>query len=461
MDFSTNRHTDLSFEEILQTISMTEIEHFDIRTVTMGINLRDCAGGSVGEVSRRIYEKIVRCARNHVSLADQVEEQYGVSIVNKRIAVTPVAVMCDSFDRSGMIEIAHSLDRAARELGVDFLGGFSALVQKGFSHGDRALIDAIPEALAATERVCGSVNVASTRAGINMDAVARMGEVIVDAAQRSADKDGLACAKLVTFCNAVEDNPFMAGAFHGVSEPDCVLNVGISGPGVVLETVKKYPDMNLQDLAEVIKKLAFNMTRVGELFGRKLSKALGVPFGIIDLSLAPTPEPGDSVGAILEAIGLEKVGAPGSTAALAFLTDAVKKGGMMASSHIGGMSGAFIPVSEDHTMIQRARTNDISIEKLEAMTSVCSVGLDMVAVPGDTPATTISAIIADECAIGMMNNKTTGVRIIPVPGKKVGQEAVFGGLLGTAPVMPVREISSAQFIRRGGILPAPVTGITN
>jgi len=458
---SSDKHIDISFDEILETIRMTEVEHFDIRTVTMGISLRDCAGESVKVVCRKMYEKIVRYARHHVTIAREVEDRYGISIANRRIAVTPIAIVCDSFDAEGMIEVARTLDRAAGELNVDFLGGFTALVQKGFSRGDIALLEALPTALAETERVCGSVNVASTKAGINMDAVFQMGKVVQEAAQRTADRDGIACAKLVTFCNAVEDNPFMAGAFHGVSEPECVLNIGISGPGVVLETIKKHPDMNLQELAEVIKKVVFKITRVGELFGRKISEILGVPFGIIDLSLAPTPEPGDSVGAILEEIGLEKVGAPGSTAALAFLTDAVKKAGLMASSHIGGLSGAFIPVSEDDIMIQRAHSGDISLEKLEAMTSVCSVGLDMVAVPGDTPVTTLAAIIADECAIGMMNNKTTGVRIIPVPGKTVGEEAVFGGLLGRAPVMSVRNLSSARFIKRGGIIPAPVISMTN
>jgi len=458
---STKKFLDLTFEEILQTVSMTEVEHFDIRTVTMGISLRSCSGDSVKTVCRNIYEKIMRCAGRHTPLAKDVEEQYGVSIANKRISVTPIAIVCDSFDIDGMVEVARTLDRAAGELGIDFIGGYSALVQKGFTKGDHALVESIPIALSETERVCSSVNVASTRAGINMDAVLRMGEIIQDAAHRTADRDSLACAKLVTFCNAVEDNPFMAGAFHGVSEPDCVLNVGISGPGVVLETINKFPDLNLQELSEVIKRITFKITRVGELFGRKLSHALGVQFGIIDLSLAPTPEPGDSVGAILESIGLEKVGAPGTTAALAFLTDAVKKGGLMASSHIGGMSGAFIPVSEDDIMIQRAASDDISLEKLEAMTSVCSVGLDMVAVPGDTPPTTLSGIIADECAIGMINGKTTAVRIIPVVGKTVGEEAVFGGLLGRAPIMPVRKLSSARFIRRGGLIPAPVTSMKN
>ncbi len=461
METPSNKGWDLSFEEILQTISMTEVEHFDVRTVTMGISLRDCTGNSTAEVCKKIYKKIMRLASNHVSVAKEFEDHYGITIANKRISVTPIAVACDALGSDGMIEVARTLDRVAGELGIDFLGGFSALVQKGSTKGDMALLEALPAALAETERVCGSVNVASTRAGINMDAVFQMAEIVKDAAKRTADRDGLACAKLVTFCNAVEDNPFMAGAFHGISEPECVLNVGISGPGVVLEVVKKYPDVNLQELAEIIKKVAFKITRVGELFGRKLSEIHGIPFGIIDLSLAPTPEPGDSVGAILEAIGLDKVGAPGTTAALAMLNDAVKKGGLMASSHIGGMSGAFIPVSEDDIMIQRARSNDLSLEKLEAMTCVCSVGLDMVAIPGDTSVTTIAGIIADECAIGMVNNKTTAVRIIPVPGKDVGDEAVFGGLLGRAPIMPVRKISSARFIRRGGLIPAPVTSLTN
>lgn len=452
---------DLSFDEILQTISMTEVEHFDIRTITMGISLRDCAGGSVKDVCGKIYDKILRCAEHHVTTARKVEEQYGVSIANKRISVTPIAIVCDALDVDGMVEVARTLDRAAAELEVDFLGGFSALVQKGFTNGDRALIEAIPAAMSETERVCCSVNVGSTRAGINMDAVLKMGEIVCETANLTAERDGIGCAKLVVFCNAVEDNPFMAGAFHGVSEPECVLNVGVSGPGVVLKTLQKHKDKNLQDLAEIIKQVVFKITRVGELFGRKLSDSLNVPFGIIDLSLAPTPEPGDSVGAILEEIGLEKVGAPGTTAALAFLNDAVKKGGLMASSHIGGMSGAFIPVSEDDIMIQRAQSGDISLEKLEAMTAVCSVGIDMVAVPGDTPSTTIAAIIADECAIGMINNKTTSVRIIPVPGKNVGEVANFGGLFGRAPIMPVRNLSAAHFVRRGGLIPAPVISLTN
>ncbi len=452
---------DLSFEEILQTISMTEVEHFDIRTVTMGISLRDCKGATAKETCRRIYEKVVRCAQHHVKTARGVEENFGVSIANKRISVTPIAIVCDGFNPDEMVQAAKALDRAAKELDVDFLGGYTALVHKGYTNGDRALIESLPAALTESDRVCSSINVGTTKAGINVDAILEVSEKLLDMAERTKDTDGFACAKLVTFCNAVEDNPFMAGAFHGIGEPECVLNVGISGPGVVLKAVQKYPDMNLQDLSEVIKRVTFKTTRVGELFGRKMSETLGVPFGIVDLSLAPTPEPGDSIGAIIEEFGIEKVGAPGTTAILAMLNDAVKKGGLMASSHIGGMSGAFIPVSEDNVMIKRAEDGDLSLEKLEAMTAVCSVGLDMFAIPGDTPATTIAAIIADECAIGMINNKTTAVRVIPVPGKVVGDMANYGGLFGKAPIMPVRNVSSEKFIKRGGLIPAPVISLTN
>ncbi|MFC1564153.1 PFL family protein [candidate division KSB1 bacterium] len=452
---------DLSFEEILQTISMTEVEHFDIRTVTMGISLRDCVSSSVNETCRNIYNKITTCAKNHVPAARGLEENFGVKIANKRISITPIALVCDAFSSDEMIEVAQTIDRAAKDLEVDFVGGFSALVHKGYTKGDRAVIDSLPDVLSRTDRVCSSVNVGTTKAGINIDAVLHIANIIKEIAEKTADKNGFGCAKLVVFCNAVEDNPFMAGAFHGIGEPDCVLNVGISGPGVVLKAIEKQPDLNLQDLSELIKQITFKITRVGELFGRKISKALNVPFGIVDLSLAPTPEPGDSVGAILEAMGLNKVGGPGSTAALAMLNDAVKKGGLMASSHVGGMSGAFIPVSEDDIMIKRAETLDLTLEKLEAMTSVCSVGLDMVAVPGDTPATSLAALIADECAIGMINNKTTAVRIIPVPGKSVGEMAEFGGLFGRAPIMEICTHCSEKFIKRGGMIPAPVISLTN
>ncbi|MCP4725237.1 MAG: PFL family protein [bacterium] len=452
---------DLSFEEILQTISMTEVEHFDIRTVTMGISLRDCAGGSVKETCSKIYNKITKCAKDHVPAARGLEENFGVKIANKRISITPIALVCDALTAEEMVEVGHTIDKAAKELGVDFVGGFSALVHKGYTKGDRAVIDSLPDVLSQTDRVCSSVNIGSTKAGINIDAVMHVAEMIKKTAAKTADNNGFGCAKLVVFCNAVEDNPFMAGAFHGVGEPECVLNVGISGPGVVLKAVQKHPDMNLQDLSEVIKQITFKITRVGELFGRKISKTLNVPFGIVDLSLAPTPEPGDSVGAILEEMGLSKVGGPGSTAALAMLNDAVKKGGLMASSHVGGMSGAFIPVSEDDIMIKRAASMDLTLEKLEAMTCVCSVGLDMIAIPGDTPASSIAALIADEAAIGMINNKTTAVRVIPVPGKSVGEMAEFGGLFGRAPVMELCTNCSEKFIKRGGLIPAPVISLTN
>jgi len=451
----------LAPHEILQTIEMVENDHLDIRTITMGISLLDCAGDDVAKVEQKIYDKITRQAENLVSVGETLAARYGIPIVNKRVAVTPLALLGSNFSSEDMVRLAKALDRAAQAVGVNFLGGFSALVHKGFTKGDLSLIDAIPQALAETEFVCSSVNIGSTKSGINMDAVLKMGEVILESARRTADKDGLAAAKLVVFCNAPEDNPFMAGAFHGVGEPETVINVGVSGPGVVAHVVKKNPDADLGELANLIKRTAFKITRMGELIGREASKALKVPFGIVDLSLAPTPAIGDSVAEILESMGLERCGAHGTTAALALLNDAVKKGGAMASSHVGGLSGAFIPVSEDAGMIRAVEVGALSIEKLEAMTCVCSVGLDMIAIPGDVEAETIAGIIADEAAIGMINKKTTAVRVIPAIGKKIGDRVEFGGLLGSAPVIKVNPFSSRAFIRRGGRIPAPITSLSN
>ncbi len=447
--------------EILQTIKMIDRQHLDIRTVTMGISLRDCARRDANSCCRAIYEKITHSANKLVEAVEGIERELGIPIVNKRISVTPIAITCESCDTDDYVQFALSMDEAARTVGVNFIGGFSALVHKGFTRGDRLLIGAIPEALSVTERVCSSVNVATTRAGINMDAVALMGKTIKEAAELTADSGGLACAKLVVFANAVEDNPFMAGAFHGIGEPECVINVGVSGPGVVFEALKECRGQPFDVVAETIKKTAFRVTRMGELVAREASKRLGVPFGVVDLSLAPTPAVGDSVADILEEIGLSSVGMHGTTAALALLNDAVKKGGVMASSHVGGLSGAFIPVSEDAGMIRAVEKGVLSIEKLEAMTCVCSVGLDMIAVPGDTPAETIAAIIADEAAIGVVNGKTTAVRIIPAPGKQVGDKVNFGGLLGSAPVMPLSNESAAAFIARGGRIPAPLHSLRN
>lgn len=448
-------------QEILETIRMVQMERLDIRTITMGISLRDCAGGDGSAIAAKVHAKICRKAERLVAIGREIEREYGIPIINQRIAVTPIALIADGLNEDGFALIARALDRAASGTGVNFLGGYSALVQKGSTPGDEALIRSIPQVLADTQAVCASVNVASTKAGINMDAVALMGEVIKKAASLTAASDGLACAKLVTFCNAVDDNPFMAGAFHGVGEPDCVINVGVSGPGVVLHAVEAAPEADFGTLASIIKRTAFKITRMGELVGRAASGKLGVPFGIVDLSLAPTPAQGDSVARILEAMGLSRVGTHGSTAALAMLNDAVKKGGAMASSYVGGLSGAFIPVSEDIGMIEAARDGVLSFDKLEAMTAVCSVGLDMIAIPGDTPAETISAIIADEAAIGMINGKTTAVRVIPAPGKSVGDTVEFGGLLGHAPVMAVNTQASTAFIRRGGRIPAPLQALTN
>ena len=447
--------------EILQTVRMTEMEHLDIRTVTLGLSLRDCVTDSIAGTAERVREKIERTAGRLVSTVNEIGDEIGIRIANKRIAVTPVSILTEGA-QGNPVDLGRAIDEAAATVGVDFVGGYSALVQKGFTRNESEFLDSIPEALSVTERLCSSVNVATTRAGINMDAVARVGRLIKDAAERTREHSGLACAKFVCFANAVDDNPFMAGAFHGIGEPEAVLNVGVSGPGVVNHAVQQVADdLPLQEVAELIKKLSFKLARAGELVGREAARRLGIPFGIIDLSLAPTPVPGDSVANILEAMGFERAGTHGTTAALALLTDAVKKGGAMASNSVGGMSGAFIPVSEDAGMIEAARVGALSLDKLEAWTSVCSVGIDMVAVPGSTSAETLAAIIADELAIGVMNNKTTAVRIIPVPGREVGDMVEFGGLLGSAPIMPVSTFSSAEFIRRGGHIPAPIHSLRN
>jgi uncharacterized protein (UPF0210 family) len=449
--------------EILQTVRMTEMEHLDVRTVTLGISLRDCASESIERTAERVREKIERTGERLVATVDQIGDELGIRVANKRISITPASLVAGAArNPSDCVKLARAIDEAAARVGVDFLGGYSALVHKGWTDTERIFLDSIPEALASTKRLCSSVNVATTRAGINMNAVRRVGELIKEMAERTRDQGGLACAKFVCFANAVEDNPFMAGAFHGTGEPESVINVGVSGPGVVNHAVRHAPkDLPLDELAELIKKLSFKLSRAGELIGREAARRLGIPFGIIDLSLAPTPAPGDSVAEIIEAMGFERAGAPGTTAALALLTDAVKKGGAMASSAVGGMSGAFIPVSEDAGMIEAARVGALTLEKLEAWTSVCSVGLDMIAVPGSTSAETLAAIIADEMAIGVMNNKTTAVRIIPVPGRDVGDLVEFGGLLGTAPVMPVNRFDCAAFIRRGGRIPAPIHSLRN
>ena len=451
----------ITSNEILQTIKMIDQQHLDIRTVTMGINLLGCAYQDAEVCAEKIYDRVTYLAQNLVRVGESIEQEFGIPIVNKRISVTPISLVASSCDTDNYFVIARALDRAAKEVGVNFIGGFSALVHKGLTKGDRILITSIPEALAGTERVCSSVNVATTRAGINMDAVAAMGSVIKQTAELTAKDDGIGCAKLVVFANAVEDNPFMAGAFHGVGEAECVINVGVSGPGVVHNALLECRGKPFDEVAETIKRTAFRVTRMGQLVALEASKRLGVPFGVVDLSLAPTPAIGDSVADILEEMGLESVGTHGTTAALALLNDAVKKGGIMASSHVGGLSGAFIPVSEDAGMIAAAERGALCIDKLEAMTCVCSVGLDMIAIPGDTPAETISAIIADEAAIGMINNKTTAVRVIPAPGKKVGDKVSFGGLLGSAPIMPVHPYSSKAFIDRGGHIPAPIHSLRN
>lgn len=451
----------INISDIMQTNAMIDNQHLDIRTVTMGISLRDCCDPDIDKCCEKIYKKITSYAQNLVPVANEIELELGIPIVNKRISVTPISLVAESCESDDYVPIAIALDKAAKECGVNFIGGFSALVHKGFTKGDRNLIASIPEALRQTERVCASVNVASTKAGINMDAVAQMGRIIKKTAALTEDSDGLGCAKLVVFANAVEDNPFMAGAFHGVGEAECVINVGVSGPGVVHHALKKVKGEPFDVVAETIKKTAFRITRMGQIVAQEASKRLGVQFGIVDLSLAPTPAKGDSVARILEEIGLEHCGTHGTTAALAMLNDAVKKGGVMASSHVGGLSGAFIPVSEDEGMIEAVKVGSLSIEKLEAMTCVCSVGLDMIAVPGDTSAATISAIIADEAAIGVVNTKTTAVRVIPAAGKSVGDEVEYGGLLGAAPVMPVNKYGSEDFIARGGRIPAPMHSLKN
>lgn len=448
-------------QEIAETIRMVQMERLDIRTITLGVSLRDCAHPDIKVAARKAYDKICRRASGLVAAGRAIEQDYGIPVINTRVSVTPVALVAESCDSDDYTVFARELDRAAAEVGVNFLGGFSALVHKGATPGDDALIASIPRALAETERVCASVNIGTTRAGINMDAVATLGETIKETARLTSSRNAIGCAKLVVFCNAVDDNPFMAGAFHGIGEPDAVINVGVSGPGVVLRAVEAAPDADFGTLAAIIKRTAFKITRMGELAGRSASTRLGIPFGIVDLSLAPTPARGDSVARILEAMGLERVGTHGTTAALAMLNDAVKKGGAMASSHVGGLSGAFIPVSEDEGMIEAAGMGAISFDKLEAMTCVCSVGLDMIAVPGDTPATTIAAIIADEAAIGMINRKTTAVRLIPAPGTRVGDVVTFGGLLGHAPVMALNPHGSVAFIRRGGRIPAPLQALNN
>lgn len=449
-------------QEIWETIRMVEVESFDIRTVTLGVSLLDCIRPTAKEASRCIRDKISRWALRLVEVTNAMEEEYGVPIINRRVAVTPVALLANALGPGeDCALLGQALDAAAHEAGINFIGGYSALVEKGYTQGDRRLLASIPEVLSKTRTVCSAVNVASTRAGINMDAVRTMGGLVKETAELTKEADGIGCAKLVVFANMPEDNPFMAGATHGVGEPELVINVGVSGPGVVLNTVRRQGHGDLGSLAEAIKRTAFKIARVGELVGRQASQRMGVQFGVVDLSLAPTPAVGDSVADILEALGLEACGAPGSTAALALLVDAVKKGGAMASSYVGGLSGAFIPVSEDHGMIQAVERGALGLEKLEAMTAVCSVGLDMVVVPGDTPAESISGIIADEISIGVVNNKTTGVRIIPAPGKDVGDRVSFGGLLGESPVMPVSRFSCAGFVGRGGRIPAPLRSLRN
>lgn len=444
-------------EKILETIHMISDENLDVRTITMGISLLDCIDSDSDKACRKIYDKITTKAKDLVKVGEQIQEEYGIPIINKRVTVTPISLIAAASHDQDYVKYALTLDKAAHTLGIDFIGGYSALVQKGYQNGDKTLIKSIPEALAQTNLVCASVNVGSTRSGINMDAVAEMGQAV----KKASELDFMTNAKMVIFCNAVEDNPFMAGGFCGVSEPDTVINVGVSGPGVVKKALEKVKGASMDVVAETIKQTAFKVTRMGQMVGAVASERLGVPFGIVDLSLAPTPAVGDSVAQVLEEIGLEQVGTHGTTAALAMLNDAVKKGGIMACSHVGGLSGAFIPVSEDAGMIDAVNAGTLTLSKLEAMTAVCSVGLDMIAVPGDTPAETISAMIADEAAIGMINNKTTAVRVIPVPGKKVGETVEFGGLLGHAPIMGVNPASSADMIHRGGLIPAPIHSFKN
>ena len=451
----------ISRVEIQETNRMIAEANLDVRTITMGISLIDCADPDVNKFNENIYKKITSYAKDLVKVGDEIAKQFGVPVVNKRISVTPIAIAAAGCKTDSYVSIAKTLDRAAQECGVNFIGGFSALVQKGCTPSDRILIDSIPEALAVTERACSSINIGTSRNGLNMNAVKKMGEIILETAELTKDRDSIGCAKLVVFCNAVEDNPFMAGAFHGVGEADCVINVGVSGPGVVKRALMEVRDADFETLCEVVKKTAFKITRVGQIVAQEASRRLNVPFGIIDLSLAPTPAVGDSIAEIFQEMGLEHAGAPGTTAALAILNDNVKKGGVMASSYVGGLSGAFIPVSEDHAMIEAAKAGALTLEKLEAMTCVCSVGLDMVAIPGSTTAATISGIIADEAAIGMINNKTTAARLIPVIGKEVGDMVEFGGLLGYAPIMAVNKFSCENFIKRGGRIPAPIHSFKN
>lgn len=449
-------------QQILETINMIKLHHLDIRTVTMSLSLRDCISDDAERVYANVHNKIIKYAKNLYQYANELEDEYSIPIINKRIAITPASILGESCKNFDYVKLAKVLDDTAKDVNVNFIGGFSALVEKGCTKGDSALIESIPEALACTDYICSSVNVASSKAGINMNAVLKMADIINKSAELTADKDGLGAAKLVCFCNAPNDNPFMAGAFTGYSEPECALNVGVSGPGVVMAAVESLPkNADLSEVANTIKKIAFKITTTGELIGRKLANRLDIPFGVIDLSLAPTPAEGDSVAGIFKAMGLQHAGAHGTTAALAMLNDAVKKGGIMASSHVGGLSGAFIPVSEDAGMIEATTNGHLTFDKLEAMTSVCSVGLDMIAIPGNTPNSTIAGIIADEMAIGMINKKTTAVRIIPVPNKKVGEVAVYGGLLGEAPIMEVGNLSSEIFVNRGGRIPAPIHSLNN
>lgn len=453
----------INFNEVLETNKMIEKENLDVRTITLGISLLDCISSNLEELNQNIYDKITMVAKDLVATGKKIERQFGIPVVNKRISVTPIAMIGASACKTpkDFVTIAQTLDKAAHTVGVNFIGGYSALVSKGMTSSERLLIESIPEALAITERVCSSVNVGSTKTGINMDAVKLLGQIVLDTAEYTKERDSLGCAKLVIFCNAPDDNPFMAGAFHGLTEADAIINVGVSGPGVVKTALENVRGEEFGVLCETIKKTAFKITRVGQLVAMEASKMLNIPFGIVDLSLAPTPAVGDSVAEILQEIGLEYPGAPGTTAALALLNDSVKKGGVMASSYVGGLSGAFIPVSEDQGMIDAVRAGCLTLEKLEAMTCVCSVGLDMIAIPGDTKATTISGIIADEMAIGMINQKTTAVRLIPVIGKKVGDVAEFGGLLGYAPIMPVNNFSCDNFVNRGGRIPAPIHSFKN
>ena len=453
----------INIQEVLETNRMIHELNLDVRTITMGISLLDCKASTVQELCDKIYDKITSKAKDLVRTGQDIEREYGIPIVNKRISITPIAIVCGGTCKTidDYVEVAKAIDKAAHKVGVNFIGGYSALVNKGMTESDELLIRSIPKALSTTERVCSSVNVGSTKTGINMDAVKLIGEIILESAQLTQDRDSIGCAKFVVFCNAPDDNPFMAGAFHGVTEADTIINVGVSGPGVVKKAIETARGQDFEILCETIKKTAFKITRVGQLVAKEASKRLGIPFGIIDLSLAPTPARGDSVGEILEEIGLEYAGAPGTTAALAMLNDQVKKGGVMASSYVGGLSGAFIPVSEDQRMIDAVEAGALTLEKLEAMTCVCSVGLDMIAIPGNTKATTISGIIADEMALGMINQKTTAVRIIPVAGKDVGDTVEFGGLLGYAPVMPVNRFSCDDFINRGGRIPAPIHSFKN